>query len=129
LFDKGCEIWRDIKASSKQRWTFLASYLEVLFQNSIQIKSGFLVAVGLQSFKRWNNNTESVLNTTFYGSYLRLLIVVRVPCLMQINICTEKYKAWDYVSRLYYIHYRYNHGTYLHAYSSSKVEHWYINLH
>ena len=27
LFDKGCEIWRDIKASSKQRWTFLASYL------------------------------------------------------------------------------------------------------
>jgi len=31
-----------------------------------------------------------------------------------------------YSVHLFYIYYRFNHGTYLHVYSSRKVEHWFI---
>jgi hypothetical protein len=54
--------------------------------------------------------TQKPSSTLFYFSVVRW-VVCRI-------IRSVHYK--------YYIHYRFNHGTYLHAYSSRKVEHWFM---
>ena len=131
LSNKASQTWASFLSSINLRITKIITLFHMLYQTKLPKPEH-------RSFHRSISELQLWLLLQFLEDRMSRFCKRTEFAFRQINRYTGlKYKAWDIIIMshallyfkyvyLYYIHYRFNHWTYLHDYSSRKVVHWFI---